>query len=176
MRHPTPRLRHTATWLVLCGLAGGCALEPQTVDDTPELAAPLRVDVRWGRPSGVAVNELARSWDGAMHLDCGEVRAVAFLDPETADGDGVIPHHRSGRETTVRWRSLVRHGQDGVSAEVRPCAGDPGSTLLIRAPGRSWSARLSWTRDDFVSLPVGRHGERLEIRIRPVSAPTLPQT
>ena len=126
---------------------------------------PLKVQLRWG---GGDTTTIGRRWDGNLHLDCGRILNVRFLQLEMADGDGVAPHRRDESGTTVHWRSLVRGDVDGVEATIVPCVGEPGSTMRVQTPGRQWTARLAWSRDDFVSLPVGTHGERLDIRIRAV--------
>jgi len=161
-------------------LALSFVLAALTACDTPDLAqytkipsdvalgAPLQVQVRWG---GGNPGLTPQRWDGQLHLDCGRVTAVRFLGLEIADGDGVAPHKRGEDGTHVHWRSLAGSDFDGVEATILPCRDDDveaGSTLTVTTPNRQWTARLAWSRDDFVSLPVGKRGQRLDVRIRPL--------
>ena len=143
-------------------MAEGAAAQPEA------LGAALKVQLHWG---GGDSTDVARNWDGQLHLDCGRITDVRFLDLEIADGDGVAPHRRDANGTTLHWRSLVRGDVDGIEATILPCLGEPGSTLDVRTPARRWTARLAWSQDDFVSLPVGTRHEHLDIRIHTLHEP-----
>lgn len=173
-RHQKPRIFKVLAALSLLIGANSCdaptpthAADPwHTATDSGEIyGAPIKLQLRWG--GGEPVGGPSR-WDGDLHLDCGRITDLRFTGAERDEGDGLGVGQRDERGTNVRWRSTVDGDRDGVEATIIPCVGEAGSTLQVTTPGRQWRARLQWSRDEFVSLPVGDAGERLEIRLRAV--------
>ena len=153
----------------------------------PAVGTAIVVTVRWGRTDSsvpsTAVDDDTESvvWDGFLALDCGEISKVEPLsleldDPKSTD---LRPHtdflgpvvRGDGGDKRVYWRSNTRRSWDGFKAHLIACdadAQDPddsGSTLAIRTEQRAYTARLDWSANDFVSLPIERQGQALEVHI-----------
>lgn len=144
-------------------------------------AMHLVATVRWGQPTGtpIAAEAVADklSWDGYLALDCGEIRKVEGLGLETkrgedgriGDGDrmGPVVLGEAG-DQRVYWRSGTGRDWDGVRVTLDACAPgqqrETGGSLKIVTPLRTYVARLAWSVDDFVSMPVA-HGAYLDVHI-----------
>lgn len=153
----------------------------------PAVGAAIVVTVRWGHTdSSLAGTEDHDAtgpvvWDGFLALDCGEISKVEPLaleldDPASAKvrayADFLGPVVRGdGGDKRVYWRSKTRRSWDGFKAHLVACdvdATDPndtGSTLAIRTEQRAYTARLDWSANDFVSLPIDKAGQALEVHI-----------
>lgn len=167
------------------------AAAPATV---PVVIAPLRqpafnasramhlvATVRWGQPTGtpIAADQAADklSWDGYLALDCGEIRKVEGLGLETRRGEdgrvgngdrvGPVVLGEAG-DQRVYWRSGTGGDWDGVRVTLDACAPgqqrETGGSLKVVTPLRTYVARLAWSVDDFVSMPVA-HGAFLDVHI-----------
>lgn len=160
----------------------------------PVVTAPLRqpqfdasqamhlvATMRWGQPTAQpsprssAPDQL--SWDGYLSLDCGEIRKVEGLGLEQRSGDDGRPSEgdRLGPvvvgeagDQRVYWRSGTNSDWDGVRVSLDACPPSPlrenGGSLKVVTPLRTYVARLAWSVDDFVSMPVGR-GAYLDVHI-----------
>lgn len=144
-------------------------------------AMHLVATVRWGQPTAtpIAADPAADklSWDGYLALDCGEIRSVEGLALETrrsedgrlGEGDrmGPVVLGEAG-DQRVYWRSATGRDWDGVRVTLDACAPDPqrqsGGSLKVVTPLRTYVARLAWSVDDFVSMPVA-HGAFLDVHI-----------
>lgn len=167
---------------------------PAPVQAGPVVTAPLRqpafdaakamhlvATLRWGQPtaqptpSPVAGEQL--NWDGYLSLDCGEIRQVEGLgleqrrgeDGRASEGDRVGPVVvGEAGDQRVYWRSGTGGDWDGVRVTLDACPPSPqresGGSLKVVTPMRTYVARLAWSVDDFVSMPVGR-GASLDVHI-----------
>ncbi len=169
-------------------LASGWSQLPAVVAVSPKVAvqAPMRPEVqldegrrltvtlRWGHPAGpregtATAGPAAQAWDGYLALDCGEISRVDPLELESDLGDRVGPVVRGeGGDERVYWRSKTSGDADGLQVQLVACAASAkgeSSHLRIVTPQRTYSARLDWTVDDFVSLRAGDDGSTLDIHI-----------
>ncbi len=132
------------------------------------------VTARWGHTDGPrrtapqTTAAAAVDWTGELSIDCGQLsdlEPLAMDDGIEADGLGAIETTAQGARVAVR--SQTRDGWDGLRAVVTTCpeAAERGATLTLRTQQRSIRARLDWSTDDFLSLPAGRPGQTIELRI-----------
>ncbi len=153
----------------------------------PAVGAAIVVTMRWGQTdSSMATTDdtddaSAVNWDGFLALDCGEIRKVEplFLELDDPSSEELRPHadflgpvvRGDSGDLRVYWRSKTRRSWDGIKAHLVACDAEPddpdggGSTLAIRTQQRAYTARLDWSANDFVSLPIERRGQALEVHI-----------
>lgn len=148
----------------------------------PRSAVRLVATVRWGhpesKPEDIAAAGQSIMWDGYLSLNCGAIEQVEPLGLElerapdgrlsAADRMGPVVVGEGG-DQRVYWRSLTRSDWDGVRVQLAACPRSQGggtpTQLRIVTPPRTYVARLDWTVDDFVSLPVGMGGASLDVHI-----------
>ena len=158
----------------------------------PEDAERVIVTLRWGHttasatdaPAETAQNDAGTAWDGYLALDCGEIERVETLGIEDApavateparaptvrdSGDRIGPVVRGDDgDQRVYWRSRTHSDWDGVRVTLAICRSDiadGASTLRIVTPQKSYSARLDWSVDDFVSLRASPDGASLDVHM-----------
>ncbi len=147
----------------------------------PAKAMHLVATVRWGQPTALPVADQRLpdklSWDGYLALDCGEIRKVEGLGLETrrsedgrlGEGDrmGPVVLGELG-DQRVYWRSGTGRDWDGVRVTIDACPPgrerESGGHLKVVTPLRTYVARLAWSVDDFVSMPVA-NGAYLDVHI-----------
>ncbi len=140
----------------------------------PEDAERVIVTLRWGHtsasPTDAEPNRAGTAWDGYLALDCGEIEKVETLGIENAPTPPPLPVPDLARDSSDRigpvvrgdegdqrvyWRSRTHADWDGVRVTLAICRSDiadGASTLRIVTPQKSYTARLDWSIDDFVSL------------------------
>ena len=159
-------------------------LEPRKVEVSANAArrsglGRFVVTARWGRTDGARATApdrrdaaVARRWDGELRIDCGTIESAVPLGMERAErpSDGeddadVDAVRVEGKGAALPFRSTTREGWDGLRVVVQACrdAGDGGATLTLQTARRHFAARLDWSADDFVALPVGTAGDALEV-------------
>ena len=144
-------------------------------------AMHLVATLRWGQPTAQPTPKQAATdqvnWDGYLSLDCGEIRKVEGLgleqrrgeDGRASEGDriGPVVVGEAG-DQRVYWRSATASDWDGVRVTLDVCPPstqrESGGSLKVVTPMRTYVARLAWSVDDFVSMPVGR-GAFLDVHI-----------
>jgi hypothetical protein len=158
----------------------------------PEDAERVIVTLRWGHTTASATdaaaeaapNDAGTAWDGYLALDCGEIERVETLGIEDApvvqteparvptardSGDRIGPVVRGDDgDQRVYWRSRTHSDWDGVRVTLAICRSDiadGASTLRIVTPQKSYSARLDWSVDDFVSLRASADGSSLDVHM-----------
>ncbi len=165
------------------------ALPPPQSASEPHLAQKLAFDprsairlvatVRWGHPEAkadeVGPTGQTVTWDGYLSLNCGAIEQVEPLGlellrddegrPTAGDRMGPVVIGEKG-DQRVYWRSSTGLDWDGVRVQVAACPrGEEPSVLRVVTPPRTYVARLDWTVDDFVSMPVGHGGASLDVHI-----------
>lgn len=170
---------------VVAIFALGARFEPETPAPATKVAANPQdnhttglgrfvVTARWGRTDGPrhtapqTTATAAVDWSGELRIDCGQLSDVEPLAMDSGvEADGLGPVEVSAQGASVAVRSHTREGWDGLRAVVTACpeAGERGTTLTLRTQQRSIRARLDWSTDDFLSLPAGRPGQTIELRI-----------
>ena len=132
------------------------------------------VTARWGRtdvPRHTAPQTTAAAavdWSGELSIDCGQLSDVEPLAMDTGvDADVIGSIETVGQGARVAMHSHTSEGWDGVRAIVTSCpaAADRGATLTLRTQQRTIRARLDWSTDDFLTMPAGRPGQTIELRI-----------
>lgn len=154
----------------------------------PEDAERVIVTLRWGHTAASATDaepdRAGTPWDGYLALDCGDIEKVETLgieaappsapnaarDPATRDAaDRIGPVVRGDDgDQRVYWRSHTHADWDGVRVTLAICRSDiadGASTLRIVTPQKSYSARLDWSVDDFVSLRATPDGGSLDVHM-----------
>jgi hypothetical protein len=193
MSAPTRNRSAATVFIAALLVVGGIALDPKPAIPAPTVEAELDaggqtslgrfvVTARWGRTQGPGVagaTEAAATtvWDGYIAIDCGRILSVTPLALEAGDADGpgtadVLSEGISeaqivGRGAKIAFRSSTHGDWDGMRAVVAACD-DRGedSMLTIHTAQRRFAARLAWSADDFIALPVGTSGDALEIHTR----------
>ncbi len=149
------------------------------------------VTLRWGHttasPNDVGPTRAGTAWDGYLALDCGDIERVETLGIESepaatsakpaaqvdlavrdpADRIGPVVRGDDG-DQRVYWRSRTHADWDGVRVTLAICRSDMAdgaSTLRIVTPQKSYSARLDWSVDDFVSLRASPDGSSLDVHM-----------
>ncbi len=158
----------------------------------PDDAERVIVTLRWGHttasPTDDEPNQAGTPWDGYLALDCGDIEKVETLgiedaplaapsmvpdlskDPAARDpSDRIGPVVRGDEgDERVYWRSRTHADWDGVRVTLAICRSDMAdgaSTLRIVTPHKSYSARLDWSVDDFVSLRANQDGSSLDVHM-----------
>ncbi len=171
-------LRHSPPALPSTPAATDTGAAPRSVFD-PRSAIRLVATVRWGHPEAKPDEQSPPGqsvvWDGYLSLNCGAIEQVEPLGLELVRGDdgrlsagdriGPVVVGDQG-DQRVYWRSSTGQDWDGVRVRVAACPhGKEPSLLRIVTPPRTYVARLDWTVDDFVSMPVGHGGASLDVHI-----------
>ena len=158
----------------------------------PEDAERVIVTLRWGHttasPTDSEPTRAGTAWDGYLALDCGEIERVETLGIESeavtvplmvpdlarqpaardpSDRVGPVVRGDAG-DQRVYWRSRTHADWDGVRVTLAICRSDiadGASTLRIVTPQKSYSARLDWSVDDFVSLRASPDGSSLDVHM-----------
>ena len=158
----------------------------------PEDAERVIVTLRWGHttasPTDADRGDAGTAWDGYLALDCGAIERVETLGiedvapvtpglvhepgrdaPAHDSGDRIGPVVRGDDgDQRVYWRSRTHADWDGVRVTLAICRSDMAdgaSTLRIVTPQKSYSARLDWSVDDFVSLRASPDGSSLDVHM-----------
>lgn len=145
----------------------------------PRSAIRLVATIRWGHPEAKADEAgpagQTVTWDGYLSLNCGAIEQVEPLGlellrdddgrPTAGDRMGPVVIGEKG-DQRIYWRSSTGLDWDGVRVRVAACPrGEEPSLLRVVTPPRTYVARLDWTVDDFVSMPVGHGGASLDVHI-----------
>ncbi len=171
-------------------VAGALSLDPSPPPEPRKVEVPADgarrsglgrfvVTARWGRTDGARATAPDRRdaapalrWDGELRIDCGHIESALPLGMERAerpaDGEDDADEQTvrvDGQGAVLPFRSTTREGWDGIRVVVQACrdAGDGGSTLTLVTAQKRFAARLDWSADDFVALPVGTAGDALEV-------------
>ncbi len=158
----------------------------------PDDAERVIVTLRWGHtsasPTDADPNRAGTAWDGYLALDCGEIEKVETLgiEDEPTAAPTVVPdleRNPAARDPSDRigpvvrgdegdqrvyWRSRTHADWDGVRVTLAICRSDladGASTLRIVTPQKSYSARLDWSVDDFISLRATPDGSSLDVHM-----------
>lgn len=177
-----------ATCAVGLSAAAMLQLDPAPPRQAPRVEVPASggnsglgrfvITARWGKTEGARATAPDRAagpelrWDGVVRVDCGQIESAQGLGMEVAeiaelgeDDVAAVTPTADGRGAEVHFRSRTREGWDGLRLVVHACpdAGDGGSTLSLQTAQRSFHARLAWSANDFVAIPVGDRGDALEV-------------
>ena len=92
---------------------------------------------------------------------------VPDLARDSSDRIGPVVRGDEG-DQRVYWRSRTHADWDGVRVTLAICRSDiadGASTLRIVTPQKSYTARLDWSIDDFVSLRATPDGGSLDVHM-----------
>ena len=177
-----------AVWLVRTGGTPAKAVVPGVIAAVEVPVRPVgrsagsnpnrvTVTARWGHPAARLIGTAADAqftWDGYLSMDCGEIERAEALGVESGaaagpvlDRVGPVVRGESG-DQRIYWRSQTGADWDGVQVQLTTCRGEAAgsaSTLRIVTPARTYVANLAAGGDDFVSVPVGKDGNTLDVHI-----------